>query len=89
MKQMRKNIFTIAVALFLSTTAMAENQRVAVFDPAGNAERHVNEIVREIFSSVIVNTDGYVVLERSLIDRVLAENLFQAEIQKAEQTTRF
>jgi len=76
---MRKNFITIAIALLFCTVAIAENQRVAVFDPAGNAERHINEIVREIFSSVIVNTDGYVVLERSLIDRVLAENLFQAE----------
>jgi len=74
---MKKIIITIAIALLSSLTAMSETQRVAVFDPAGNAPSHVNEIVREIFSSVIVNTDGYIVLERSLIDHVLAENRFQ------------
>ncbi|MCL2416694.1 MAG: CsgG/HfaB family protein [Bacteroidales bacterium] len=76
---MKKIITTITIAMLSTIAIMAENQRVAVFNPAGNADQHVNEIVREIFSSVIVNTDGYVVLERSLIDRVLAENRFQAE----------
>jgi len=76
---MKKIIITIAIALLSSLTAMAEIRRVAVFDPAGNAPSHVNEIVREIASSVIVNTPGFTVLERSLIDQVLRENRFQAE----------
>jgi len=76
---MKKITITITIAMLSIVVASAENKRVAVFDPAGNAERHVNEIVREVFSSAIVNTAGYVVLERSLIDRVLAENRFQAE----------
>jgi len=76
---MKKIIITITIALLWSLTAMAEIRRVAVFDPAGNAPSHVNEIVREIASSVIVNTPGFTVLERSLIDQVLRENRFQAE----------
>ena len=75
---MRKIIITMAIASLISFTAMAQEERkVAVFDPAGNADNSVKEIVREVISSVVVNTNGYTVLERQLIDRVLAENRFQ------------
>ena len=70
-------IITFVIALF-SFSAMAQDDRkVAVFDPAGNVESHFKEIVREEISSIIVNTKGYTVLERQLIDRVLEENRFQ------------
>jgi len=75
---MKRNLITTAIALLLSITAMADDQKVAVFDPAGNTEDYVKEIVREEISSVIVNTGGYTVLERSLINKVLEENRFQA-----------
>ena len=75
---MKKIITTITIAMLSTIVATAENQKVAVFDPAGNAENFVKEIVREEISSIIVNTSGYTVLERSLIDRVLEENRFQA-----------
>jgi hypothetical protein len=50
---------------------------VAVFDPAGDVSTSAKEIVREEISSIIVNTPGYAVLERQLIDKVLEENKFQ------------
>ena len=74
-----RNLIVAFLIAILSFTAMAQEERkVAVFDPAGNVESHLKEIVREEISSVIVNTLGYTVLERQLIDRVLAENRFQA-----------
>ena len=73
---MQKIIITFIITL-LCFSAMAEDRKVAVFDPAGNANNTVKEIVREIISSVIVNTDGYAVLERQLINKVLEEQRIQ------------
>ena len=75
---MKKNIITTAIALLLGIAAIAQDQKVAVFDPAGSLEDHLKEIVREEISSEIVNVRGYTVLERSLINKVLEENRFQA-----------
>ena len=74
---MQKLIIASFIALY-SICAIAEDDRkVAVFDPAGNAESAIKEIVREEISSMIVNAGGYTVVERQLIDRVLAESRFQ------------
>jgi hypothetical protein len=73
---MKKSIITLAIAIF-SITAMAQDRKVAVFDPAGRVVDEIKTIVREEISSVIVNADGYSVLERELIDKVLKENRFQ------------
>jgi hypothetical protein len=73
-----KKIFTIIIASLLSFTAMAQDRKVAVFDPAGSVTNSIREIVREEISSVIVNALGYTVLERALINKVLEENKFQS-----------
>ena len=64
------------LAIF-GVVATAQEKKVAVFDPAGNADNNVIGIVREEISSVIVNTKGYRVVERELINKVFAENRFQ------------
>jgi len=73
---MQKIIIFSAIAL-LSFAAMAQDRKVAVFDPAGSVESSLKEIVREEISSIIVNTGGFTVLERQLIEKVLEENRFQ------------
>jgi len=75
---MQKAVILSIVALLLNVTAMAQDRKVAIFDPAGNVDNSIKEIIREEISSIIVNTGGYTVLERQLIDRVLEENRFQA-----------
>ena len=65
------------VIVLLSFLAMAQDQKVAVFEPAGDAITSVKDIVRELISSTIVNTDGYTVLERQLINKVLEEHHLQ------------
>jgi hypothetical protein len=77
---MKKVIITTAIAFLISITAMAqsEEKKVAVFDPAGKVDNTLKEIIREEISSVIVNSAGYTVLERQLIDKVLEENKFQS-----------
>jgi len=79
---MKRNLFFVfyACVMFLSITAFAQEQearKVAVFDPAGTVDKSLLEIVREEISSVVVNTRGYTVLERQLINKVLEENRFQ------------
>ena len=74
---MKKIIITFVIAI-LSITAMAQDRKVAVFDPAGSVDKSLKEIVREEISSIIVNTGGFTVLERQLIDKVLEENRFQS-----------
>ena len=78
MKKMKKVIITSVIAL-LSTVAMAQDRKVAIFDPVteGNVDSSIKGIVREEISSVVVNTGGYTVLERQLIEKVLEENRFQ------------
>ncbi|MCL2510701.1 MAG: penicillin-binding protein activator LpoB [Bacteroidales bacterium] len=75
---MKKVCITSVIALLLSFTAMAqEEKKVAVFDPAGNVDNYIKEIVREEISSFIVNSVGYTVLERQLINEVLKEDKFR------------
>ena len=73
-----KPLISIMLFLFISTSALTQEARkVAVFDPAGTVDNVLFEIVREEISSVVVNTKGYAVLERQLINKVLEENRFQ------------
>ena len=72
-----KILVVVIVVVLMVFTAEAQDRKVAVFEPAGNAESYIKDIVREEISAAIVNTVGYTVLERYLIDRVLAENKFQ------------
>jgi len=74
---MQKRIIVNAIVILLGFTTMAQDRKVAVFDPAGSVDNTIKEIVREEISSIIVNTGGYTVLERQLIDKVLEENKFQ------------
>ena len=71
-------LYLFLLLLFIPVYSQAQEARkVAVFDPAGKVEEALLEIVREEISSVVVNTTGYTVLERQLINKVLEENKFQ------------
>ena len=79
---MKRNLlnafYSFVMFLFITVSAYAQiDRKVAVFDPAGTVEKSLLEIVREEISSVVVNTKGYTVLERQLINKVLEENKFQ------------
>ena len=71
-------IACILAAWSFSMIAQEKDKKVAVFDPAGNdVPNSIKEIVREEISSVIVNAEGFTVLERQLINKVLEENKIQ------------
>ncbi len=70
-------LFLYALTAFVS--AQESKQRIAVFDPAisgNNFDEGAGVIIREMVSSVIVNTGRYIIIERSLIDRILKEQKF-------------
>ena len=76
--QLNTTMKRILLLMLILVSIQAQVQRkVAVFDPAGSVDKALLEIVREEISSVVVNTTGYTVLERQLINKVLEENRFQ------------
>jgi hypothetical protein len=54
-----------------------EDKKVAVFDPVGDVSQNLKIVIREELSNAVVNTLGFTVLERELINKVLAESKFQ------------
>jgi hypothetical protein len=72
-----KKIGLMSAIILWCGAAIAQEKKVAVFDPAGDVSSSIKEIVREEISATIVNIDGYTVLERQLINKVLEENKFQ------------
>lgn len=72
------NLFTIILVFIALVTANGqEDKKVAVFDPAGEVPQNLKTIIREELSNAVVNTLGFTVLERELINKVLAESKFQ------------
>ena len=76
---MRKNsLYLFALLLLIPVSGLTQEARkVAVFDPVGTVDMVLLEIVREEISTVVVNKQGFTVLERQLINKVLEENRFQ------------
>jgi len=54
-----------------------EDKKVAVFDPVGDVSQNLKIVIREELSNAVVNTLGFTVLERELINKVLMESKFQ------------
>ncbi|MCB2196287.1 MAG: hypothetical protein KQH79_10515 [Bacteroidetes bacterium] len=74
----RFNLLTIVLIFF--TVGLAQGQKdkkVAVFDPVGDVSNNLKIIIREELSNAVVNTLGFTVLERELINKVMAESEFQ------------
>jgi hypothetical protein len=76
-----KRIIILGLFLWMALFSPAQEQklRVAVFDPAisgKNFDDGMGVIIRELVSSVIVNTGKYIIIERSLIDKILNEQKF-------------
>lgn len=73
---LNKVIITSAIAL-ICIAATAQDRTVAVFDPAGELNSSIREIVREEICSIIVNASGYTLLERQLVNKALEESRLQ------------
>jgi hypothetical protein len=70
-------LFMLVPKLFLR--AQENKLRVAVFDPniSGKAfDEGAGIIIREMVSSALVNTNKYIIIERSLIDKIINEQKF-------------
>ena len=74
-----KHIYLI-ILCFISISLYAQNdKKVAVFNPEGEISDGIKSIVREEISNAIVNTPLYAVVERTMIEKVLAEAQFQSK----------
>jgi len=75
-----KKINLLIILLVFFTIGLVQGQedkKVAVFDPVGDVSQNLKIVIREELSNAVVNTLGFTVLERELINKVLAENKFQ------------
>jgi hypothetical protein len=75
-----KNYKILVILVMLMNIGFAnaqDDKKVAVFDPAGDVPSNLKMMIREELSNSIVNTLGFTVLERELINKVLAESKFQ------------
>ncbi|MDR2065516.1 MAG: CsgG/HfaB family protein [Prevotellaceae bacterium] len=71
--------FILIAATFISLPAQETKLRVAVFDPSASGsiiDDGTKIVVREIISSVFVNTGDYTIVERSLLDKIMKEQAF-------------
>ena len=79
---MKRLIIFLGLFLFVSTSFVSAQEsklRVAVFDPTisgSDFDEGTGVIIREMVSSALVNTGKYIIIERSLIDKILKEQKF-------------
>lgn len=78
-----KRFFALLTAWLTASaaiTTLAEGKlRVAVFDPATSGRTVDNDTklaVRELIGSALVNSGDYIILERSMLDKVMKESKF-------------
>lgn len=78
---MKKILLTICFAcLCMLTQAQQEKLRVAVLDPTTSGiamDDGTKLAVQELISSTFVNTGRYIIIERSMIDKIIKEQSFQ------------
>lgn len=73
-------LLAIIAVLMASVDAFADGKlRVAVFDPSTSGNTIDNDTklaVRELIGSALVNSGDYIILERSMLDKVMKESKF-------------
>ena len=87
-----KKFFWIILSLYAIHIAAQDNRiRVAVFDPTTSgvsADEGTKLAVQELISSAFVNTGDFIMVERSMIDRILKEQSFNnSDLADASQAT--
>ncbi|MDA3953020.1 MAG: DUF1566 domain-containing protein [Bacteroidales bacterium] len=71
------NLLIISLFIAVGLANGQVDKKVAVFDPVGEVSDNLKIIIREELSNAVVNTLGFTVLERELINKVMAESQFQ------------
>ncbi len=71
-----KKIILALMCLYITNLSWGQ-EKVAIFNPAGEVNNSIKTIIREELSSAVVSSNNYTVLERALIDKVLEESKFQ------------
>jgi hypothetical protein len=70
---------TATVATMATVQQPQQPLKVAIFDPIGELPSGFNILIREKISNIVTKSANYRAVERSLIDKVLEENKFQAK----------
>ena len=71
--------FCLFVMTWFSLLSQNDKLRIAIFDPTSSGagvEEGIAVAVREIISSTFVNTGKYTIVERSLLEKVMNEQMF-------------
>ncbi len=74
-----KHLYLIILCFITISLSAQVEQKVAVFNPDGEISEGIKSIVREEISNAIVNSPLYTVVERTMIEKVLAEAQFQSK----------
>ncbi len=74
-----KHLLLIFLCFLTISVFAQDDKKVAVFNPDGEISDGIKSIVREEISNAIVNTPLYTVVERTMIEKVLAEAQFQSK----------
>ena len=78
---MKKTLLALCfVILCISSIAQQPKPRVAVLDPTTSGiamDDGTKLAVQELISATLVNTGGFVIIERSMIDKIIKEQSFQ------------
>ena len=72
-----KFLFFLLAVISSAGQLSGQDSKVAVFDPAGNVDNAIKEIVREEINSSIVKTVGYTALERQQLIRAFEARRIQ------------
>ncbi|MDB4334872.1 CsgG/HfaB family protein [bacterium] len=78
-RHMKKLGALILLSFFVFIVSAQQQKKIAIFNPDGSVMLGIRDIVREEISNAIVNTQRYTVVERTMIDKVLAESKFQGQ----------
>lgn len=71
-------LLLVLLSMFVMSQAQQQKTKVAVLDPTtSGVSKDVGLAVQELISSTFVNTGRYIVIERSMIDKIIKEQSFQ------------
>ena len=71
-------LLLVLFGMFIVSQAQQQKTKVAVLDPTtSGVSKDVGLAVQELISSTFVNTGRYIVIERSMIDKIIKEQSFQ------------
>ncbi len=73
-----KKVKLLSIMLLFATILVAQQKKVAIFDPKDESNSGYAEVMREVLSTDLTKSGKYAPVERAMIKKVLEENKYQA-----------